>query len=152
MKKLFAIFACIALAGFAFAQGSPDAYVDPVEEIDNHRMIDSLKSVAEIIVPENQHLYDSNAHVYFEYQPLYGEIRIYYETWMSSFELGDAMNTCVECLNDFMRAKEYTVDGNTKTKETYSHYDFIRPYRVKYYKDAKGLRRAQYVSYLKLVR
>ena len=142
----------MAVSGFVFAQGTPDAYVDPMEDLNNYRKIENLKSTAEIIVPENQHIVDKNASVYFEYQPLYGEIRIYYETWMSTYDVGEAMNTVIECLEDFMHAKEYVTDGQTKTKQLYSHYEFLRNYREKYFKDANGARKAQYVSFVKLTR
>lgn len=152
MKKFTALIVLLSVSIFAFAQTNVNAYVDPMEEIDSHRVIDSLKVQSEIVVPEDQHLEDKNAKIYFEYMPLYKELRVYYDTWMTTYDVAEATDTVIACVTDFLYAKEYTVNGEKKVKEQYSHYDYLRPSREKYYKDDKGLRRAQFVAYIKISR
>lgn len=152
MKKIFALLAVITLTGFVFAQSSSDAYVDPKETLEKNQFVDNEKLSSVIITPENQHLADTNASIFFDYKPLYDELIIYYDTYMSSFDEGEALNTAIACLEDFMKAKEYTADGVTKTKSVYSRYVKTRIDRTKHYKDKKGMRRTQFVSYIKFTR
>lgn len=152
MKKIFAVLALLTLTGFVFAQSSADAYVDPKDTLEKNQFIDNEKLSSVIITPEDQHLYDMNASIFFEYKPLYDELIVYYDTYMSSFDEGEALNTAIACLEDFMKAKEYTADGVTKAKTVYSRYVKTRIDRTKNYKDKKGIRRTQFVSYIKFTR
>ena len=71
---------------------------------------------------------------------MHDELRIYYETMYVTFDKGEAMNTVMACLLDFI--KEYK----------YYNYKYMEDDKLKYPKDERGQRRAQYSSHIKLVR
>ena len=98
------------------------------------------KLTTQLITPENQHCTDKNANVKIEYQPMHDELRIYYETLYVTFDKGEAMNTVMACLQDFVKDNKYY------------NYKYMEDDRIKYFKDDRGQRRAMYSSHIKLIR
>jgi len=136
MKKLVTILAGLTvLCGCMFAQG-----VRPSEYDVDNETFEAEKTKTEIIVPKEQHIYDNFASVKIEYQPMFDQVRIYYETNYVTYDKGDAMNTVLECLADF------------QVDHQYSRYRYLRDDKEKYFKDEKGKRRAQYISTVQFIR
>ncbi len=134
MKKiitLLALFAVLTTSVFAAAYG------DDFEEREKY---DAEKVTTQIIVPEDQHCTDKNGSVKIEYMPIHDELRIYYETLYVTFDKGEAMNTVMACLQDFVKDNKYY------------NYKYMEDDRIKYFKDSRGQRRAMYSSHIKLVR
>ena len=134
MKKivtLFALFAVLTASVFAAAYG------DDFEEREKY---DAEKVTTQYIVPEDQHCTDKNGAVRIEYMPIHDELRIYYETLYVTFDKGEAMNTVMACLQDFVKDNKYY------------NYKYMEDDRIKYFKDSRGQRRAMYSSHIKLVR
>lgn len=138
MKKLLMILACLTAFGFCFAQEkngiiSSDA---PYDE----ETFEAQKTKTQVIVPENQHLTDTTGSVKIEYQPMFDQVRIYYECMYVTYDQGEAMNTILECLADFQKEHKYI------------SYRYLRDDRERFYKDDRGRRKAQYVSTVKFSR
>ena len=137
MKKIFALFAVLAVCAMSLAAetigDNPD---DPFER----DRFEKEKLSTQVIVPENQHCTDKNANVKIEYQPMHDELRIYYETLYVTFDKGEAMNTVMACLQDFVKDNKYY------------NYKYMEDDRIKYFKDDRGQRRAMYSSHIKLIR
>ncbi len=139
MKKSIFLVCLLGLATGLYAQ---DVNLD---ELDPGRY-DREKARTEVIIPENQHLLDQNgaekknASVKIEYSPFYDEVRIYYECMYINYDRGEAMNTVMACLQDFQKDKKY-----------YS-YRYLRDDRERFFKDERGRRKAQYISYVKFSR
>lgn len=141
MKKLSVILVGLLSGFFLFAQdvptnqsstlGVPDVTMDVFEE---------GKTKVEVIIPENNHATDQTASVRIEYLPMYDEVRIYYECMYVTYDRGEAMNTVLQCLADFQKENKY-----------YS-YRYLRNDKERFFKDDKGRRKAQYMSYLKFSR
>ncbi|MCR4736479.1 MAG: hypothetical protein K5829_15895 [Treponema sp.] len=137
-KSIFLIF----LLTFGISLFAQDANL---EELDPGRY-DKEKAKTEIIIPENQHLLNQegeekkDASVKIEYSPFYDEVRIYYECMYVTYDRGEAMNTVLACLQDFQKDKKY-----------YS-YRYLRDDRERFFKDERGRRKAQYISYVKFSR
>ncbi len=137
MKKIVTLLAVFAvLMGSVFAQTIGDNPDDPFER----DRFEKEKLSTQVIVPENQHCTDKNANVKIEYQPMHDELRIYYETLYVTFDKGEAMNTVMACLQDFVKDNKYY------------NYKYMEDDRIKYFKDDRGQRRAMYSSHIKLVR
>ena len=137
MKKIVTLLAVFAVfMGSVFAQTIGDNPDDPFER----DRFEKEKLSTQIIVPENQHCTDKNANVKIEYQPMHDELRIYYETLYVTFDKGEAMNTVMACLQDFVKDNKYY------------NYKYMEDDRIKYFKDDRGQRRAMYSSHIKLVR
>lgn len=144
MKKTFVVLACFAIfAGSLFAQEKTDAkeWSAPkaVREIDDDQF-EEEKTQTLLIVPKEQHTVDKNANVRIEYNPLYDEVRIYYETLYVTFDKGEAMNTVMAVMEDFMLDHQYF------------HYRYMKKDRERHFKDDRGIRKTEYSSYLKLTR
>ncbi len=134
MKKivtLFALFAVLTASVFAAAYG------DDFEEREKY---DAEKVTTQYIVPEDQHCTDKNGAVRIEYMPIHDELRIYYETLYVTFDKGEAMNTVMACLQDFVKENKYY------------NYKYMEDDRTKYFRDDRGQRRALYSSHIKLIR
>lgn len=142
MKKILIALTCLlAFTNLMIAQdasvnqaatlGVPEMNADTFEE---------GKTKTEIIIPENQHTTDQSAVVKIEYLPIYDEVRIYYECMYVTYDRGEAMNTVLQCLADFQQEHKY-----------YS-YRYLRNDKERFFKDDKGRRKAQYMSYLKFSR
>ncbi|MBP5519043.1 MAG: hypothetical protein J6X84_00495 [Treponema sp.] len=137
MKKIVTLFTALTLISAAiFAQPIGDNPDDPFER----DKFEQEKLTTKVIVPENQHCTDKNASIKIEYQPIYDEVRIYYETLYVTYDKGEAMNSVMAVLQDFQ--KEYK----------YYSYRYLKDDKEKYFKDERGQRRAQYSSYLKFSR
>lgn len=156
MKKLIAFSICLfSLVAGAFAQPAPS-----VEDILKEGKIDSEKTKMEVIIPEEQHCTDKNGSVKIEYYPLYDEVRIYYTTLYVTYDRGEAMNTVMACLQDFQtrfssdKDLHYTEDesSNPKSFAYYKGYNYLKPDREKFFKDDRGQRKAQYISYVKFTK
>lgn len=144
MKKTFVVLACLTVfAGAMFAQAkkadSEWSAPTAVREIDDDQF-EAEKTQTITLVPENQHLADKNGKVKIEYNPLYDELRIYYETLYVTYEKGEAMNTVMAIMEDFM------------VEHGYFHYRYLAKDREHYFKDDRGQRKAEYISYVKLSR
>jgi hypothetical protein len=132
MKKLLIAISILAVFAAIFAQESE---VTDTEKIDTS---------IQVITPENQHLVKDadgkapvNGQVRIEYTQAYDEVRIFYTCMEISFERSDAMTTIADCLEDFQKSHNYF------------HYKYLQPDRVRYYTDARGVKMAEYVSYVK---
>ena len=97
MKKIFTILSCF----FVFATMLSAA---PVED---DLTYEEEKVSMEVIIPEDQHCTDKHASVKIEYMPMYDEIRIYYDTLYVAYDRGEAMNTVIACVQDFLKEKKY---------------------------------------------
>lgn len=143
MKKILVILACLlGLSSFITAQENlptNQSSTIGVPEISAEEF-DEAKTKTEIIVPTNQHTTDQNASVKIEYLPMYDEVRIYYDCLYVSYDRGEAMNTVIQCLADFQQEHKY-----------YS-YRYLRNDKERFFKDDKGRRKAQYMSYVKFSR
>lgn len=136
MKKLLISLSVLATVCFAlFAQEIPKSDYQPTQD-----EFESLKTKIEVIIPKDQHVSDETASVRIEYQPIFDEVRIYYECMYVTFDRGEAMNTVIECLADFQKEHKYF------------NYRYLAEDRERFFKDDKGRRRAQYISYVKFSR
>jgi hypothetical protein len=157
MKKTIAILTCLLFAaGMIFAQdaaapaaadsttgntapaAADKASPSTPEESLNNKGFD--EKTTRVIVPENQHTTDKTASVKIEYTPMYDEVRIYYTCMYVTYDKGEAMNTIIECLEDFMKENQYY------------HYTYMARDRERYFKNDRGYSMAQYMSYIKLTR
>ncbi|MCR4631475.1 MAG: hypothetical protein K5786_07565 [Treponema sp.] len=130
MKKIFALLSFIFIVSSVLIAA-------PVED---DLTYEEEKVSMEVVVPENQHCTDKYASVKIEYMPMYDEIRIYYDTLYVSYDRGEAMNTVIACVEDFMKDRKY------------SRYRYLKPESQKYWKDDRGQRKAQWSAYIKLER
>ena len=136
MKKIVTLLALFAvLMGSVFAETIGDNPDDPFER----DRFEREKLTTQVIVPENQHCTDKNASVKIEYQPMHDELRIYYETLYVTFDKGEAMNTVMACLQDFVKENKYY------------NYKYMEDDKIKYFKDERKQRRDMYSSHIKLV-
>lgn len=130
MKKLLSTLAALILAaGFVFAQGIASA-----EKPYDDETFEAEKTKTEIIIPKDQHVSDSFGSVKIEYQPIFDQVRIYYETNYVTYDKGEAMDIVMQCLNDF------------RIEHHYSNYRYLKDDKERYFKDDRGFRRAQYIS------
>ena len=137
MKKILSILAVFAvLMGSVFAETIGDNPDDPFER----DRFENEKLTTQIIVPENQHCTDKNATVKIEYQPRHDELRIYYDTLYVTFDKGEAMNTVMACLQDFIKENKYY------------NYRYMEKDKIKSYKDDRKQRKTLYASHIKLTR
>jgi len=135
MKKIL-LACCMLFAGVViFAQKT--GTFTPETSADN-RGYD--EKTTRIIIPENQHTTDDTAEVRIEYTPSYDEVRIYYTCMYVTYDKGQAMNTVLACLEDFMKANQYY------------HYKYLARDKEKYFKNERGYSCAQYMSYVKFTR
>lgn len=134
MKKTLAIlFTIFFIAGSAFAQSEVSALPDEDVKVDL-----SMKEY----VPENQHLdkEDKAGKVRIQYIPWIHEVRIYYKTLYTTYDSGKAMNAVLGCLEDFLKENKYY------------HYKYMEKDKERYFKDARGIRWAEYSSHVKFSR
>ena len=122
--------------GAVFAETIGDNPEDPFER----DRFEREKLTTQIIVPEDQHCTDKNASVKIEYQPMHDELRIYYETLFVTFDEGEAMNTVMAVLQDFIK------------KEKYYNYRYLEKDKIKSFKDERKQRKTIYSSHVKLTR
>ncbi len=132
MKKIIFFLSIMIVTAFSLCAA-------PVADEDLEKY-EETKLQTTTIIPENQHCTDKNANVKIEYQPMHDELRIYYETLYVTFDKGEAMNTVMACLQDFVKDNKYY------------NYKYMEDDRIKYFKDDRGQRRAMYSSHIKLVR
>lgn len=126
MKKLIAAIFVVLAVGFVYAQDVTDEEAATAE-----------RTTIRVVVPENQHITDKSANVRIEYEPMYNEARIYYTCLYATYDKGEAMNTVLACLQDFM------ADNN------YYHYSYLARDREHYFKNDRGLNMAEYMSYVR---
>ena len=147
MKKLLtllAVFAVLSTALFAAPYG---------DDFAEREKYDAEKTTTKTIIPEDQHCTDKNGKVWIEYTPIHDELRIYYETLYVTFDKGEAMNTVMACLQDFLKEyKYYTYEGTTENGKRYYNYKYMEDDKVKYFKDDRGQRRTMYSAHVKLTR
>ena len=137
MKKILTLLAVFTvLFGSLFAETIGDNPDDPFER----DRFENEKLTTQIIVPENQHCTDKNATVKIEYQPRHDELRIYYDTLYVTFDKGEAMNTVMACLQDFIKENKYY------------NYRYMEKDKIKSYKDDRKQRKTLYASHIKLTR
>ena len=137
MKKILTLLTVFAvLMGAVFAETIGDNPEDPFER----ERFEREKLTTQIIVPEDQHCTDKNASVKIEYQPMHDELRIYYETVFVTYDDGEAMNTVMAVLQDFIK------------KEKYYNYRYMEKDKKKSFKDERNQRKTVYSSHVKLSR
>ncbi len=133
MKKLaVALLSLFFVAGGLFAQAETGEM--PQESANKQDL--SMR----VIIPENQHVTDKTAKVKIEYIPMTDEARIYYTSMYVTYQLGEAMNTVLACLQDFTKQNQYY------------HYKYMERDKERYYKDERGISWTEYSSHVKLVR
>lgn len=127
MKKFFAVAAAalFCFAGTAVAEDASDLLSAPQD------------SLTRTITPEDQHVTNKTASVKMEYTPLTDEVIVYYTVLAVSYDQGEAMNSILECLNDF------------KTQYGYYSYKYLKKDSVKYFKDEKGMKWATHRQWVK---
>lgn len=129
MKKLFAIIAALfCVMGVSFADEAADL-LKPKED-----------TLTRIITPADQHTTSKTASVKIEYTPYTDEAKIYYTVISVSYDQGDAMNTCLECLRDF------------QVQNGYYKYSYQRKDKVRYFKDENNIKWAEHVQWVKFTR
>ncbi|MBP5601503.1 MAG: hypothetical protein J6X78_02130 [Treponema sp.] len=138
MKKIFLISAILVLSSCLFAQGVTGR--GATEDITDAETFEAQKTKTEIIVPKDIHSKDTSASVKIEYSPMYDEVRIYYECMYVTYDRGEAMNAVLECLEDF------------RVEHKYNLYRYLKDDKEKFFKDDRGRRKAQYISYVKFYR
>ena len=137
MKKILTLLTVFAvLMGAVFAETIGDNPDDPFER----DRFEKEKLSTQIIIPENQHCTDKNASVKIEYMPMHDELRIYYDTLFVTFDTGEAMNTVMACLQDFVKENKYF------------NYKYMEQDKTKPYKGDRDQRRVVYSSHIKLIR
>jgi hypothetical protein len=72
--------------------------------------------------------------------PMHDELRIYYDTLFVTFDTGEAMNTVMACLQDFVKENKYF------------NYKYMEQDKTKPYKGDRDQRRVVYSSHIKLIR
>ncbi len=132
MKKIIFFLSIMIVTAFSLCAA-------PVADEDLEKY-EETKLQTTTIIPENQHCTDKNASVKIEYNPMYDEVRIYYETLYVTYDKGEAMNTVMACLLDFQKDNQY-----------YS-YNYLKRDSERYFRDERGQRKAQYSAYLKFNR
>lgn len=127
MKKIFAVVTALLcfLGCAAFAEEADDLLKKPQD------------SLTRVIIPEDQHVTNKTASVKLEYTAIADEVHAYYTVLAVSYDSGEAMNTILECLNDF------------KHQYGYLSYKYLRKDSVKYFKDEKGMKWARHEQYVK---
>ena len=143
MKKILSILTVFAvLMGAVFAETIGDNPDDPFERdrFEREKLTTQVITMDLSTVGLGENERDKNATVKIEYQPMHDELRIYYETLYITFDKGEAMNTVMACLQDFVKDNKYY------------NYKYMEDDRIKYFKDDRGQRRAMYSSHIKLVR
>ena len=135
MKKIL-LACCMLFAGVVIFAQKTGTFTP--ETSANNKGYD--EKTTRIIIPENQHMTDDTAEVRIEYTPRYDEVRIYYTCMYVTYDKGQAMNTVLACLEDFMKANQYY------------HYKYLARDKEKYFKNERGYSCAQYMSYVKFTR
>lgn len=142
MKKTILIFVCLSLfICNLVAQNSSESAenFDPAKVL-AEEFNDKDRVKTEIIIPANLHTTEKTATVKIEYLPMYDEVRIYYDCMYVAYDAGEAMNSVLECLRDF------------QLEHKYFGYKYVKPDRVRYYKNERGFSMAQYISCVKFNR
>lgn len=139
-KTLFTLLCLSFFTVGLFAQANESAANYDPAKILEEEFADKDRVKTEIIIPTDPHTTEKTATVKIEYSPMYDEVRIYYDCMYVSYDAGEAMNTVLECLRDF------------QLEHKYYGYKYLRPDRVRYYKNEKGFSMAQYISYVKFNR
>lgn len=146
MKKILVVLSCLmAFSAMLFAQDVPanqtqtqsQSFEAPVIDDD---AFEEGKTKTEVITVTNTHSGDTTATVRIEYLPIYDEVRIYYESMYVTYDRGEAMNAVLQCLADF------------QAEHKYFSYRYLRNDKERFFKDDKGRRKAQYMSYVKFSR
>lgn len=136
MKKFLISLSVVAAVCLAlFAQEIPQSDYQPADYD-----FETQKTKTEIIIPKDQHLTNETGSVKIEYQPIYNQVRIYYECMYVTFDRGEAMDTINECLADFQKEHKYF------------GYRYLTEDRTRFFKDEKGRRKAQYISCVEFTR
>lgn len=141
MKKYILLLSCITVLCFAiFAQDKKSNQIPSSDRPITEEDLETKRLQTEVIIPEKQHCTDDTASVKIEYMPMYDEVRIYYECMYVTYDRGEAMNTVILCLDDFQKEHKYF------------SYKYLKDDKERFFKDDKGRRKAQYMSYVKFNR
>ena len=132
MKKLMLVLIGLSMFAVSAFAITGDAINNDYETAERY---EQEKTKTETIIPKDQHIEDKYASVKLEYNPMYDEVRIYYTTSSASFDRGQAMNTVLQCLNDFRKEHKYIdyrylqepkeksfIDKESKPKKKYTQY------------------------------
>ena len=138
MKKIFLLTAAMMFSACLFAQGITGRGAS--DDITDAETFEAEKTKTEVIIPKDFHARDTTASIKIEYSPMYDEVRIYYECMYVTYDRGEAMNAVLECLDDFRIEHKYNV------------YRYLKDDKEKSFKDDKGRRKQQYISYVKFYR
>ncbi|MBQ5491723.1 MAG: hypothetical protein IIT68_06685 [Treponema sp.] len=138
MKK---IFACALIAFAAVFAVSAQTYAGnyDTEALDSYADIGTQVIEVEDVYQE-QHPSASQVKMELEWTPVTGVVRLYYTCMASSFDRGEAMNTAIAVYENFA------------VENKYKHYTYQSKDRVRYYKDERGIRMAEYCSHVTFTR
>lgn len=156
MKKLIAIMTCMCciLAGL-LAQETESQIPSADVPFDNayfeenktktETFVYTTEQVKEICKkntdnPQANEGFDETCTIKIEYQPVFDEVRIYYECMYITYDQGEAMNTVIACLENFQKEHKYF------------RYRYLKDDRERFFKDETGKRKAQYISTVKFSR
>lgn len=144
-KKIICVLSSfVILSGMVFAQDKSADEILAEENADKETMTTNVfeysrEKIAECANTPVENI-EKSAVIKIEYSPFYDEARIYYDCRYAAYERGAAMNAVMAVLQSF------TIEQN------YKHYSYLTADREKYYKTDRGVRMAEYMSYVKFTR
>lgn len=140
MKKIVTLFAIAAIFGLVVVGSAVAQSSDNAEDVEQKAVDISTQIIRIEDKYASYHPKAKTVTLEIEYTPLTGEVYFHYICIAASYDQSDAMATAKAVFADF--AKEYQ----------YRDYNYNRKDKSKYYKDAKGIRMAEYVSNVFFVR
>lgn len=97
-------------------------------------------SSMKVVVPAEQHVEDELAKVRIEYTPSLDEVRIYYTSMYTTYKTGEAMNSVMACLQDFVK------------ENNYYKYKYMEAPKEKSYKGKDKMKYTEYSAHVKLLK
>ena len=135
MKKIL-LACCMLFAGVVIFAQKTGTFTP--ETSANNKGYD--EKTTRIIIPENQHTTDDTAEVRLVFWGGFVVVGLLLWWLFVTYDKGQAMNTVLACLEDFMKANQYY------------HYKYLARDKEKYFKNERGYSCAQYMSYVKFTR
>lgn len=134
MKKLLAIIlTAVCLTGFVFADEAADLLKAPPSNT-------TVTYKPEDIHPELHPLGGDKVSFEMDYTPSTEELRFYYICPSRSFDEGEARNTVLACMEDFLKKFEF------------HHYSYMTQNSLHYFKSEQRVTMARYQGHVKLYR
>ncbi len=134
MKKFLALLlTAVCLTGFVFADEAADLLKAPPSNT-------TITYVPEDIHPELHPLGGEKVTFEMDYTPSTEELRFYYVVPSTRYDEGEARNTVLACMEDFLKKYEF------------HHYSYMVPNSLRYFKSEQRITMARYQGQLKLYR